>query len=463
MTYENDKDVKKPKLTKSVGSASVPESTSPILMLNDYCLHQIFDWLLLKDLIAIGNTCKQLQRIAGNFFQLNYAAMSARGDNDGIYISALPSNIFNHYIQKISISGDRLGAYRYIAANCKDSIKQLRVYGCLPVGAFEYIKGILNGIERLEMTECMIEGEFYENHLKYCTNLKSLSVSRSAKVRNRGTVIGCGNDWLLQKYPTLEHFELTELAELHGNELQQFFNLNPNIRTFSTDVHGLWVNRHSIRASNVRLDTLAVNVCQSTIVDANNQIISIKDSIYDLLDELHRHGFYQHLHLYIYILNKKEDLRKLLSLNSIEMLNGDIVHMDDAMDSIKILGIAYPEEIANIENLPKNLMNLERLFFARICSVNVLPFICYSATLQVIKIRKFLDRIDSQTFNLEALNKKREQLVGARKIRIYVNEDFYLALKMTQKSVNFSLIELKRYESIEWAEFCAKARYYKMF
>lgn len=94
-----------------------------ILALNVDCFYEIFDWLSLKDLIAIANTCIRIQKMAGDFFQLNYITKSARVENDGIFISSIPANVFSEYIQKVSISGDRLGAYRFIESNCTRSIK----------------------------------------------------------------------------------------------------------------------------------------------------------------------------------------------------------------------------------------------------------------------------------------------------------------------------------------------------
>lgn len=270
---------------------SVELSLPAIFKLNVDCFHEVFDCLTLKDVIAVGKTCKRLQWIAGHFINLNYASKSARGENDGIYISSLQSNIFSQYIQKLSISGDRLGAYRFVGSNCTNSIKHLRVYGSLPLNGFEYMKEILNGVEMLEMNDCHFIGDFYENYLKYCPNVKSLNISRSGHIRDKSIIIGNGNEWMLRTYSTLEHLEFIEIYGLKANELKIFFDRNPNLRTFSTDSRGLWENRYSILESNIKLNTLAIDIYQSKLYDSNCQPLSMVDSVYEVLVVLFNQTF----------------------------------------------------------------------------------------------------------------------------------------------------------------------------
>lgn len=438
------------------------ECLSAIFKLNLDCFFSIFDWLSLNDLIAIASTCKQLQQIAGKFYQLNYQAKSARAENDGIYLSRIPANIFSKFIRKISISGDRLAAYRHIGLNCGDSIKQLRVYGSLTPLEFQHIKKILQSVEALEFNDCIIMDEFYENYLKLCPRLKSLSVSRSSKFRDRGTVVGTTNEWLLQSYPTIEHFELTELHDLELNELKVFFEQNPNIRTFSTDAKSLWINRELLKQTKVKFDIFAINICLSKIIDTSNRLITLKDSIYRLLVELYDFGFYERLHLYVYFV-EQQDIDLLLSLSAIEMLNGDVVRVDRPLYNVKASCVCYPDEMLNINCLPNNLLNLERIYFFEITFDRILPLIYGLAKLKVNKISQLKDKHQLGKMNLMALNERRKQLNGAYKLRIYVREDVFLMTKWNENSINFDFIELKRFEGFEWTELCARAKYFKTF
>lgn len=434
------------------------------LKLNIDCFHRIFEWLSQTDIIAIGETCKRFQQIAGDYFQLNYAAKSARAENDGIYVSSLQSNIFSEFIQKISISGDKLKAYRFVGSNCTNSIKHFRVYGFLPDGAFEYVKDILKGVEVLEMNECFVKDEFFENYLRYCPSVKTLSVSRSGNIEDKSIIIGTNNEWLRRKYPSLKHMELAELFEVNANDLKIFFQQNPNILTISTDARSLWENQQSFIQSKLKLDVFSVNICQSKIFDFNNQPISIKDSVYNLLKEMHEKGLYQRLHLYLFFVDQ-QNLEKMVSLSALEMLNGDIHRIDRPLFTLNSLSVCYADEIMNIEKLPENLRNLKRVYFSNLTSTRILPFIRYSRKLKRIKIKKLIEGMFFRNgiLDVRALNKEREKLNGAQKVTIYLREEIYLATKWTMKSIDFSLVELKRFESFEWKDLNARSRYFKSF
>lgn len=366
------------------------EKVAHIFKLDVSSFNRIFDWLSQSDIIAIGESCKRLQQIAGEYFQSNYWATCARGENDGIYFLSKKSNIFSQFIRKVSISGDRLGAYRFIGQNCTKFLTQMRFYGNIPIGGFEYIQEILNGVEVLEMNECLIDGEFYENYLKYCPNLKSLSVSRSNRIRARSIVIGSDNNWLLRCYPTLVNFELIDWYGLENDEITTFFKQNRNVRTFSTDVRSLWESRDLLLASNAQLEKLAVDICQSKIIDSNNQPISLLDSVYHLLRDLHECGFYCRLNLYVYFVDKC-DIQKMFSLKSLEMICGDILQFGEKMIDLKMLGVCYGNEIWNIEELPANLANLERIYFAQISIERIILLICECAKLKQIKVKRLTD------------------------------------------------------------------------
>lgn len=105
------------------------------------------------------------------------------------------------------------------------------------------------------MDESMINDEFYENILKHCLNVKTLSFVRSTRLKDRQTVIGTRNEWLLRQYSTIENFELADLNRLQLNELKTFFVQNPHIRTFSTNM-----DREFFEASNLKLDTFAISI-----------------------------------------------------------------------------------------------------------------------------------------------------------------------------------------------------------
>lgn len=437
------------------------QSSSAIFKLDVDCLHEILDYLSQNDIIAISQTCKRLQRVAGDFFRTNYIAKVARGKNDGIYISSIKSNAICQYIQKISIKGNQLKAYQFVGENCTSSIKYFRVYGALPEGGFELLKDLLKTVEVFEFNECFLEGEFYENCLKYCPNVNTLSVTRSDRVRDKSTIIGSGNEWLLRKYSKLQNFELTESYKLKTNELKVFFEQNSNIKTFSTDSRTLWENRLSYMDSNAKLEKLTVDVYQTKTFDLNNHPISMIDCIYYFLYELYKRGFYRRLQ-YLMLFISPENVEKLFSLRGIEMICGDVVRFDRPLTHVKMISIWCGDEILNLNDLPRKLPNLERVGFAKISFNNILPFIRQSPKLRKFKIKSFLDK-DLICLDLILLNKEREKLVGARNLIIYVEEDIYLATKWKLGTTNFNLIEVRRSHAMEWDVSSIKFNYFKSF
>lgn len=442
----------------STCSSDVPSPA--IFKLNIDCFHEVFDWLSHSDLIAVGQTCKRLRRIVGMFVHFNYGAKTTRGENNGIYISSLLSNTFSQYIQKLSISGDRLGAYRFVGENCTNSINNLRVYGTLPENGFEHIKDILNGIEILDMNECVIKGDFYEDYLKYCPNVKSLSVSRSGRISDKSIIIGSRNSWLLRNYPNLENFELLEAYELKMNELNTFFQQNPNIRTFSTDSKSLWENRNSIMNVDLKFEKFAIDIYQSRIFDSNNQPISMLEAAHNLLVQLYEKGFYKWLHLCLFFIGQ-QCIDKLFSLRGLEMLIGDIVRIDRLLPEVRAFAVWCGDEIVDIESVPRKLPNVERIYFSKITFDRILPFIRHTTRLKQIRIRQLKD--ECKILDLLTMNKERKKLSGACKVHIYVKEDVYLATKWASNTIDLSLIELKRYDSMEWEELSARGKYLKSF
>lgn len=66
--------------------SSNPNDERPrIFKLNIDCFDEIFDYLSTEDLLGIGQTCKMMQQVVGEYFKKNYTAASMFGGNDGIY------------------------------------------------------------------------------------------------------------------------------------------------------------------------------------------------------------------------------------------------------------------------------------------------------------------------------------------------------------------------------------------
>lgn len=426
------------------GSARVgfsnDESPPDIFKLNVDCCQEVFEYLTLYDLLNIAETCKRFKRIAGDFYRSHYLAKRVTARNGGLHIDYRSMDIFSAYIPKLFVAGTGLSLYQFIGSKCK-SLRQIRLGGFLPEDGIQCIKNVLSEIEFIELDEYFNRDEFYEKCLCHCPKLKSLSVKRSVKIRDKLIIIGSGNDWLLRKYPTLEHLELTDMYEILGGELKVFFEQNPNVRTFSTDSKSLWDNRDSFLACNANLDQLAV--------EFRGKEIAITIAVYNLLNELHENGCYKKLHVYSTFIeeDQQDQMFSLLFPNSVEMLHGSFSRIDVSLENLTVLSMNYGYDIDDMNDLQKKLPNLERIFFYEASSDHLFPFVKFSPKLKAIKIYRFHIGRHAESEYLSVFNRERKKLKGAQKLTIYLHEYTVLRTKS-----NFEMVTLGRYEWFEWNE-----------
>lgn len=211
-----------------------------IFILTVDCFEEIFSWLSLDDVYALGQTCKHLQQIAGLYFNRNYSATSVGCANNGIYISGLKVNGFSQFVKKISILLYKIddGRFSYIESNCSQWLREIHLMFVNLCGLeSDCVKGILSKVEVFEMNHCMMQGEMYEKVLKFCPNVSRLYIrysDSSTEVRNL---------WLTQKYPKVQHLEWVKVEdETEIEYLPMFFKQNSNIRHFATTATFFGIN-----------------------------------------------------------------------------------------------------------------------------------------------------------------------------------------------------------------------------
>lgn len=441
--------------------------SSSIWKLNLDCFYDVFDYLNLDDLIAIGRTCKWMQRLAGQFIHENYRAKRKTCHGIDIYMSWPPRNvaIFCEFFEKMYIFGNFSSGYNYVGLNCTSFLCELRMTQIdLTDYEIECIKGILNGVEIVEMEHCTIKSDFYENFLRFCPKLKRLSVSRSSYDRDHGIVIGSNNDWLFRTYPTLEHLELTDLYEFMNQELMAFFQRNPNVRIFSTDAKSLLANRDAFLECDIKLNRLAIEFHPQAI---NSEIEpnAIVDFFYKQLIKLHKRAFFQELHLYITFLDHQINVQKLFTLEPLTMLGGYINSIEVSAANVTELNITEGCSVIDLDSLPDKVPNLERIHFSNASSDHILPFIRHSPKLMQMKIENLIDgsHLLNGALDLNALNLKRQKLIKARKLIIYVNERVFLATKWQNMQMFFNRLEVRRGESFDWNGLNASSKFVRSF
>lgn len=202
----------------------------------------------------------------------------------------------------------------------------------------------------------------------------------------------------------------------------------------------------------------------------------------DLLNKLHQREFYRRLQLsfrtaYEQIVQfaNVNGLAKLL----ISLIDSRSILLVSEFKSLAQLHVSTAWVVHDFEKLSNSLTNLQHLSIQGNTNVNmIMPFIRQSVKLQRITIGCFGTDFNPQpniynynllpiitiewleagahfipktkVVNLLALNREREQLPGAQKITLYVDEESYLATKWAFGETDLKFIRLKRNTSYDW-------------
>lgn len=433
---------------------------------------EIFDWLTLKDLLELSKTCNRMNIIVGYYIKTKYVAGDFNLDMNGIQSLHNPQTkgvkldpflkkLRFHYLEYIEYDSreQKCGKPKGIILHMKEdrfkSLTEIRLdYMHLTDNGISRIKGILGQLEAVEINTshfCCENNEFYESFLQFCTNIKRLYLQDNNNdfyTPNETKLIGADNSWLLQKYSTLEHLELTTDKPGPINELQTFFQRNPQIKTFATDVETILANEDTFKNTNGKWDVLCVRFGKES---------SLNLLLYrDLLNELHERGVFKQLHLFLSFQFEFNEIvaNQLFPINGITKLEigGGWFLSLSILISVKHLHIGKTLECHEtyFETLAKNIVNVDIIEFSWHYFKDILGFILYSPKLKTIVIHSLMDCLDNNAMDdleIEKLNKKRSKLTNARKITIYAPEEYYLTTKWRTNETNLSFIEIKRYES----------------
>lgn len=447
-------------MTPSEMSKSEMDS-SPLLKLNVKCLCKLFEYLSLKELHVIAQTCQRLNVICGAFYLGNYTP-SAVCIDDGIVAYRHQSrgvtygyqlNAFSQYTETIIIPTGSPNQFAYTAEYCGKALRTIRFDGVdLTEIKIKQIKRSLAKIETIEIVDCKLYVYFFDGFLKYCPQLKRL------KLRNfeyKTFRVSRGNDWMFHKYPTLEHLELTKCENMiKRSELEVLLELNPNIRSFEIDADMFWENKIVFLESVIKWDDLHIHFqdakCTRTI------------SIYCMLNTFYKRNHFKRLHLHY------EEILNQPFIDQIDTVNAiDTLHLKEEPGSSIPTMINLRELYTfcgnlNMQKTVNNLANLEKIVLWEANIEDVLTIIRHSVKIKEIKIRtlkekgRFSAEFNEKKYfyqnrlNLVALNHERKNILGACKVQIFVNEDIYIATKWTTGETKHTLVELKRIMLHEW-------------
>lgn len=414
-----------------IAGPSIENPASAILKLNIDAFDELFEWLSLIDLFALRKTCKRLKLVVDFHLRSFYPAIKlGYGKIESIF--QLDAEL----------------KFSSIEASCRKSIKQISLSNyAITKTIIESFEDLLSQIEVLQIGCSIFDGDFYENLLKFCINLKYLYVWRLEDNIN----IGSSRKWLLQNYPKLEHIILKNIKgpddEYPISELQQFFNTNRSIRTFSTTLSFIWLNRECFIGSNAKLKQLTI---QGDDYGTRNA------DVFDLLHQLFEQGFYETLHFHVKFVAMRDHMIAITSLPNLEKLCLDHIHeayVLPSLPSTKELILRYNSDASNLQLIDSHVENLERIWLKEASYDNFIQFIRHLPNLKQIKIDVILvdEHFNNNIINMFALQKMRQQLPEARQITIYVDDNVYVATKWATKTKT-SLIKLKRAEAYEWED-----------
>lgn len=408
----------------TLAGLSIDETSPELFVLNIDCLEEIFDWLSLADLLALRQTCKQLRHVVNYYIKANYPSIELG-------------------FKKITLFPSNFESFNQLDAVTRKAIRQAHFWTAgLSASQVDLVREILPQIERL-LIDWPDDGEFYENVLQYCPNVKYMSLRKGT---NR-TEDGRENLWLLQQYPVLEHFLINDFDSGGPDDgwevplLRPFFQQNPNIRIFSTTFNFLRRNANCWLNADIQLDRLEITGFAANIIYTR-----------DLLNTLYDQGFFKKLHVYLMFVTEYS-LNDLAGLNGVEKLylrsNGKS-NILPALNELKELGMNHVSE--QFIEIAQNLPSIERIYISEATINDILPFIQYAKNVNKIKIHRIDHDRHLQEFilDLAMLNEHRKQLANATKVTIYVPEKWYIGTKWSIGKTDHSLIELKRAQTIQW-------------
>lgn len=399
---------------------------SAIFKLNAICCDDLFEWLPLEDLHSLGQTCKRMHRLTGLYFQENYKGIFIYRGGDIHYNGFIQfvRSIQFHFCAKIS-------DVQYIATNC-DSLREVGFFGKIDKSKIDCLKVKLDRIENIQLifTPYMNGSlDIYYDILRFCTNLKSLSIDIMWERDNN-------NEWMYHKYPKLQQLTIREYGTLNDDAFKIFLKLNTQLQILVIFEETLLRNNEHIINSKVQLDIL-----HTSFDSKSNWVDNCK-----IVNNLHANGVYKRLSFIVQNedvcqdrLNQIGKLRGLQFLSTCRDLKRNLRF--PTIETIRNLTIIGSLQLKYMENMVDSFPNLREVTITsyEMKIENLIPFIRRLPQLKAIGIPHF-----EQNLDLLVLNEERKKLSGACKLTIYVPEHIYFRTMETYFYANCNLIEIKR-------------------
>lgn len=415
-----------------------PTSPPPYLRLNADCYEHIFDYLSLKDILRLGETCKRMHQMAGYYFREYFPELRFNLIGKEVQV-AYPHRFhlgadFFPYISKLCIL-KRSELDTILNGETFCSLKTLIFMSVkLDETHFDYTRNVLNKIEDIQIEHCDISVGIFKKLAAACPKLKSLRVEYG-----NTDMANITKSLFAQHYPTLEHMKYKpNSSDMQVDELKSFLEKHTELTDFECNLPFLWPHRHSLCQTNVQLNLFIIDFTRTCNIQS--------DQFVDFLKTLHVRGFYKALQLSMDRITDnvfEHSTNAIFALPAFEILdiNTDSTFNLTRLTNLKELHV-YNLISTDMDALAKSLTRIERLSFGNVSINDLLPFICKSKRLKSIHIDHLRD--NGNGLDLFALNEKRETLTNARQVTICVREEDYLATKWRTRNLNLNLVRISR-------------------
>lgn len=427
-------------------SVNVANSQSPAL--TQFTIDgwsKVFDYLSLRDIVAVSETCKQMHQIGGEYFRKTFHGTPCHfyGCGPNFDTTALNRSDFFRFVDTVEINGQAEDLLQFPYVNLYDSITSLQL--CFFTTTAEdgpSFASLSNGnIECIELYRCCFECDPYENFLKNCPKLRHLRIDKTYL----DPISGGPQRIFGQKFPALQRLQHTRTdSEPEPPELGTFLEQNPSVKCLQLDSDDFWSNRNLLETTNTTMHSLDCLVIEMESME----MATIEFE--NLLKAFYGHGFYRKLHLAIYWVSEDFDYEPFFngikSLHAFEVLytqifNENIVHLVD----LRELHLMELDDKVDLMPLAENLSKIELLWIEGTKN-HLIPFLRHSKMLKTVII-EWKDQ-NNDGLDLVAMNCERAKLQTTGKVSIGIDENPYLTTKWKAKDADLKWIELMRKETI---------------
>lgn len=410
------------------------QKKTKLLDMNDYCIDEICEWLPLDALAALGTTCKRMNHVASSYFRRKYPAkylllMNYKGKLN-LYPDQLYVKCFSDHFRSIMIHGDDMNVFRYVAKTFKATqLKRVSICAANLTNAHtKCIRGVIEHAEIVELIRCSFAGSL-NDFLTHCSNMKHLALKSITECTKYGTQ----NQWLLNKYQTLNHLHWGMQGPL-SIKLVDFFKNNPNVNSFYADERILpFMNSHNIKINQLILKISTEEVEQTFIALKELCDQNAVQSLY-LMGDLRRLNF------------SNNQIPKLKELQGIYKSGLTTETISLSFSHLKLINM----EITSFKQatvLAKQLSSLEEAYLTVQQIDLILPFVRFTPKLTKIYIGNTSAMKQGAKLSPFNLNKQRNKLIEAANVTIYLKDEAYFKIKQMSPGYGKNLVEVKSIEA----------------